>query len=457
MKIALIKPTIGTKSNSLYVDEGRMEPLQLGVIASMLPPDVDVVLYDDRMEHIPFETPIDMAMITVETYTAKRAYEIAAEYTKRGVKTVMGGMHATLCPEEVMEHCDSVMTGDVETIFNEFLEDFKSGNLKKIYRGNVSIPPQKNIITRRDLFENKDYLPFSLMQFSRGCIYNCNYCAVSQYFEQKHYCREVEQVVAEIKAQKRKYIFFVDDNLIANKPKAKELFKALIPLKIRWISQGSIDMLYDDELMELIVASGCLGFIIGFESINEASLDCMNKNVNKMRGFDKYKQEIERLRHWGLQTWAAFTVGHDTDTVESIKETCKFAIENKFTFAAFNVLTPYPNTPLYKQLEAEGRLLYDGKWWLHDDYRFNHAAFIPKNMTPDELTDVGMYCRSEFNKVPSLIKRAFEPRTNMASIERFIMYWMYTPLFRKEVYKKHGMRFGLNHFFKRSKKCLKAQ
>lgn len=451
MKITLIKPTIGTKLNSLYVDEGRMEPLNLGVIAAMIPSDIDVVLYDDRMERIPFDDPVDMAMITVESFTAKRAYEIAAEYKKRGVKVVMGGMHPMLCTEEVMGHCDSVMIGDAETVIQEFLDDFKSGNLKKVYQGSVATPPQGTLLTRRDLFKGKGYLHLSLMQFSRGCVHNCNYCAVSKYFDRKHYCRDVEQVVAEIKSQKRKYIFFVDDNLIANKPKAKELFKALIPLKIRWVSQGSIDMLYDDELMKLIVKSGCLGFVIGFESINEASLDCMHKNVNKMRGFDKYKWEIERLRNWGLQTWAAFTVGHDTDTIESIKATLDFAIENKFTFAAFNMLMPYPNTPLYKQLEAEGRLLYDGKWWLHDDYRFNHAAYIPKNMTADELTDVGMYCRREFNKTSSLIKRVLEPRTNMASLERFIMYWLYTPLFKKEVHKKHGMIFGLNHFFKRSK------
>lgn len=451
MKIALIKPTIGTKLNSLYIDEGRMEPLQLGVIAAMIPPDIEVVLYDDRMERIPFNSHIDMAMITIETFTAKRAYEIATEYQRRGVKVVMGGMHAVLYPEEVMEHCDSIMIGDAETMIKEFVEDFKAGTLKEMYKGNIAIPPQQNIITRRDFFKGKGYLPLSLMQFSRGCVHNCNYCAVSKYFDRKHNCRDVEQVITEIKSQKRKFIFFVDDNLIANKPKAKELFKALIPLKIRWVSQGSIDMLYDDELMELIVKSGCLGFVIGFESINEASLDCMHKNVNKMHGFDKFKWEIERLRYWGLQTWAAFTIGHDTDTVESIKATLDFAIENKFTFAAFNMLMPYPNTPLYKQLESEGRLLYDGKWWLHDEYRFNHAAFVPKNMTADELTDVGMYCRKEFNKASSLIKRVFEPRTNMASLERFVMYWLYTPLFKKEVYKKHGLIFGLNHFFKRSK------
>lgn len=456
MKMTLIKPTIGTKSHSLYVDEGRMEPLQLGVIAALLPDEVEVVMYDDRMEKINYDAQTDLVMITVETYTAKRAYEIAAEYKKRGTKVIMGGMHAKLLPDEVTEHCDCVIMGDAEVIMQEVIGDFKNGNLQKIYDGKIVSPPQKDVFARRDIFKNKGYLPLTLTQFSRGCPHGCNYCATSQYFGATHNCRNVADVIKEIKTdietQERRLIFFVDDNITANKEKAKELFKALIPLKIKWVSQSSINMLYDDELMELIVKSGGMGFIIGFESINAESLDVMNKGVNKMHGFDKYKWEIERLRYWGLQTWAAFTLGHDKDTVESIKETCEFALRHKFAFAAFNVLMPYPNTPLYKQLKKEGRLLYDGKWWLHDKYRFNHAPFIPKNMTADELTDVGMYCRKKFNSVPALLTRMLDAKTHLSSLTRFMAYWMYTPLFRKEVYKKHEMRFGLNHFLKGEKR-----
>ena len=451
IKIALIKPTIGTKLHSLYVDEGRMEPLQLGVLGGLIPNDIEIKMFDDRMEKIKYDENFNIAMITVETYTARRAYEIAAEFKKRNTTVIMGGMHATLIPEEVLEHCDCIILGDAEEIIDTLIEDYKKSNLQRIYYGQITTPPQKGIFPRRELFKNKGYLPLSLIQFSRGCIYNCNYCAVSQYFNQKHYCRNISDVIKEIEMQDKKFLFFVDDNFTANKPKVKELLKALIPLKINWVSQGSIDMLYDDELMELIVKSGGMGFIIGFESINEASLDYMGKKVNKLHGFNKYKWEVERLRYWGLQTWAAFTIGHDTDTIESIKATCEFALQNKFTFAAYNILMPYPNTQLYKQLKEENRLLYNGKWWLSDDYRFNNAAFIPKNMTPDELTQVGFYCRKEFNKPSSLLYRMYEPRTNMATFKKFITYWLYTPLFRKEVYKKQGMLFGLNRYLEGKK------
>ena len=247
----------------------------------------------------------------------------------------------------------------------------------------------------------------------------------------------------EIKAQKRKLLFFVDDNIVCNHEKAKELFRALIPLKVRWVSQGSMDMLKDKELMKLMVKSGCLGLVIGFESISPDCISEMNKYTNQKSSGCMYEQEIKELRKWGLQTWAAFTVGHDGDTVESIRATCDFAIKNKFTFAAFNILMPYPNTPLYEKLEREGRLLYDGKWWLHEEYRFNYCSILPKNMTPEELTEVSFECRSRFNSWKSIVKRALEPRTNLRTPYRFITYLIYNPLFRKEVFKKQGLKFGL--------------
>jgi radical SAM superfamily enzyme YgiQ (UPF0313 family) len=447
MKITLIKPTIGTKSRELYVDEGRMEPLQLGVIAALIPSDTEVVLIDDRMEQIPFGDPTDAVMITVETFTAKRAYEISAEYRSRNVPVIMGGMHVKLAPDEVMEHCTSAVSGDAENILQVIIEDLKTNNLKRFYDCGVADPPQHRLPTRRDLFEGKGYLPITLTQFSRGCIHGCSYCAGSVYFNKKHYCRSIDEVVAEIKSQKRKFVFFVDDNIVADIDRAKALCRALIPLKINWVSQGTVNMVYDDELMRLIVESGGMGFVIGFESINPDNLSLMKKEINKEQGvFNQYAKEVAIFRKHGLQTWAAFTVGHDADTIENIKLTVEWALKNKFTFAAFNILMPYPQTELYKQLEAEGRLLYNGQWWLHDDYKFNHAAFTPKNMTADELTGIAFYCRKRFNSPLSVLRRAFEPKTNMRTLKKFITYWLYNPLFRKEVYKKQDLKFGLNHF-----------
>ena len=442
MKLVLIKPNIGRMEHSLYVDEGRMEPLQIGILAGLTPPGVDVVFYDDRMEPIPYDEPCDLVGITVETFTARRAYEIAGEYRRRGVKVVLGGMHVTLLPEEAARYADCIVTGDAETVWTQVVQDAMNSSLAPCYWAENPACPQLHVLPRRDLFVGKGYLPITLIQFSRGCRYRCEFCASSAYFGARHFTRPVEDVVNEIKAQKRKLLFFVDDNIVGNFEKAKELFCALIPLKVKWVSQASMDMLRDEELMRLMKKSGCLGHVVGFESIREGNLKAMGKAANQA-AFDGYKTQIRQLRRWGLQTWAAFTVGHDGDTLEDIRETCRFAIDNKFCFAAFNILMPYPNTPLYEKLRQEGRLLYDGQWWLHPDYRFNHAALVPQNITPEVLTEAAFACRKAFNSPWSVFVRVWEWRTNLRSPYRFLTYLIYNPLFRKEVFKKQGMRFGL--------------
>ncbi|MBN2002703.1 MAG: B12-binding domain-containing radical SAM protein [Anaerolineae bacterium] len=451
MQLTLIKPTIGRLEHSLFVDEARMEPLQLGVLAALTPPDVEVTLYDDRMERISYDTPTDLVAITVETFTARRAYEIAAEYRKRGVPVIVGGMHATLLPEEAAQHADSVFTGDAENAWAEVIADAQQGRLKSRYTAPAG-PPQPGVLTRRDLFRGKGYLPITLLQFSRGCRFQCEFCAVSAYFNRTHYCRSVRETLAEIEAQGRRELFFVDDNLLANHTAAKELFRALIPLKVHWVSQGSLDMTHDRELMELMVQSGCLGHVIGFESIDPDNLRAMRKAPNlsgpkelRTTGgtFDSYRPQLAILREYGLQTWAAFTLGHDHDTEEGIQRLLDFALENKFAFAAFNTLMPYPNTPLYRRLEAEGRLLYDGQWWLHPDYRFNHAAFRPRLMTPEALTAASLHCRKVYNRLLNIARRAFDMKTNMSSLYRLGIYLVYNRLFRQEAFKKQGMHLGL--------------
>ena len=440
MKITLIKPNIGRLDHSLYVDEARMEPLQLGVIAGMTPPDVEVVMHDDRVEEIPFDEPTDLVGITIETYTARRSYEICEEYRKRGVPVIIGGMHATLNPEEVAQYADSVYIGDAEFLWHQVVEDAKNGNLKPKYEARGG-EPQPGHFTRRDIFEGKGYLPISLMQFSRGCIYDCVYCATSAYFKKQHYFRDIDAIVHEIKKHKLKFIFFVDDNIIANHESAKKLFKKLIPLKIKWVSQASIDQTQDSELMDLMVKSGCMGNVIGFESINPENLKYMKKGPN-IQGSNLYEKELKILRDHGLQTWAAFTLGYNDDTAESIEKTVEFAMKNKFTFAAYNILMPYPGTPLYDQLKSEGRLLYDDKWWLHPEYRFNHASFQPINMSPEELTEECFKARKKYNSIFSIAKRLFARQTNMKSIASILVYLTYTKLFRYETFKKQDMLFG---------------
>lgn len=442
MKITLIKPTIGRPEHSLYVDEARMEPLNLGVLAALTPKDIEVVMYDDRCEPIPYDEATDLVALTVETYTARRSYEIADEYRRRGVPVVMGGVHPTFVPEECAGHADALFLGDAEDGWMQLVADAQAGALAPIYRGEPG-RPQTGVLTRRDIYDGKGYLPVSLMQFSRGCRFVCDFCAVTKYFDRKHYLRSIEETVAEIASQDRKLVFFVDDNIASDRAALKDLCRALIPLRINWVSQASLDITADKEAMDLMARSGCLGHIMGFESITRASVKEARKAPN-LGKFDGYDTQIRILRDYGFQTWAAFTLGYDHDTVDSVRATMDFALENRFTFAAFNILMPYPNTPLYDRLKRENRLLYDGAWWLHPKYRFNDAAFIPAQMTPDELTEVCFEARTRFNSIGSMLWRFSDLKTNMRTLRRMSAFWQFTPVFRREVFKKHGMVFG--HF-----------
>lgn len=441
MQITLIKPNMGRLADGPFVDEARMEPLGLGVLAALTPPGIDIRLWDERVDAVDFDERTDLVAISVEIYTARRSYEIADEYRARGVPVVMGGVHPTLLPEEAAEHADSVYRGDAEPLWHQVVADVRDGCLRPRYNAPFVPPQPGGLMPRRDLYHPGAYLPLSLMQFGRGCRFSCEFCAVGAYFRHHHYHRPVAEVVAEIRAQPRKNIFFVDDNIIADHARAKELLRALEPLGIRWVSQASVDQVRDPELMDLMAASGCLGNVIGFESLDPDNLSQMHKAQNLAR-FDGYSDLLAALRSRHLQTWAAFLLGYDHETWESAQATCEWAIANKFTFAAFNILTPYPGTPLYERLKEEGRLLYDGTWWLHPDYRFNYAAFRPARMTADELTEAAWRCRQRFNSVGSIARRLLDPRTNLASPVRLALYLLYNPVYRKEALKRQGLLLG---------------
>ena len=442
MHVTLVRPDLGHPLDVVGVDESRMEPLQLGVLAALTPPEVAVTLVDDRVDRVDYGRPTDLVALTVETFTARRAYQIAAEYRRRGVKVVMGGFHATLAPEEVAEQADAVYTGDAEGGWGVVLADAAAGRLRARYDFPAGVG-QGGVLPRRDLFEGKGYLPMTLVQFARGCPHGCTYCAVGAFFHQRVQARPVADVVAEVRAARARLVFFVDDNVVGDREAAKELFRALIPLKIRWVSQGSIDMTEDGELMSLMARSGCLGHVIGFESLDPETLRGMGKRVNLASGDPGYRRAVEVLRRHGLQTWAAFTIGHDEDTVESVRALVDFALAQKFTFAAFNTLTPYPGTPLYRRLQEEGRLLFGGLWWLHPDFRFNHATFVPARMTPRQLTEVSWEARVRFNGLGSRLRRFLEPRTNLRNPMRMALYWGYNGLFRRELARKQGMTLGI--------------
>jgi radical SAM superfamily enzyme YgiQ (UPF0313 family) len=341
---------------------------------------------------------------------------------------VLGGIHVTLLPAEAKEHADSIVIGDAETVWKKLLTDLHKSQLKEVYKGDFKIP-QNGCLPNRSLFNGKGYLPVSIIQFTRGCPYKCSFCSVSSYFNRKHIFRSPESVVEEIRRDNLKILLFADDNITADSDKAKELFEALIPLKIKWAGQASIDMVKDSEMLELMTRSGCIGQLIGFDSMSEDSLRWLNKSTN-IRDFNNYKESVDILRKYHFQTWSSFILGNDHDTVESIKNTVEFAIQSKFTLGFFHLLSPYPGTMIYDQFKTENRLLYNGRWWLHPDYRYNRAAFIPNHMTPDELSNAVILANKQFYSTRSIAGRLFDTKTNLQSLIKFLLYLRFNILIR---------------------------
>jgi radical SAM superfamily enzyme YgiQ (UPF0313 family) len=429
MKITLIKPSLGDVITGYNINDGSMQPLQLAIIAGLVEAPDEVVMYDDRLEKIPFDDQTDLVCITVDSFSARRAYQISAEFRKRGVKVILGGMHVSLLPDEASQYADSIVVGDAEPIWRQMIFDVKNRVIQKIYTAPFGLP-QDGCFPNRDIFKGKNYLPVSLMQFSRGCKFNCTFCSVSQFFNHSHKCRKIDDVLYEIEKDKLKTILFVDDNMVSNKAELKVFLKELIPMKVKWASQSSIDMVNDKELLRLMADSGCVGNLIGFESINLNTLKWFNKSPN-VRDFNNYKEVLEVFRDYGFLTWASFMIGNDFDTIDTIDKTVEFAIKNKFTLSFFHVLMPYPGTKIYEQFKTENRLLYDGHWWNHPDYRYNQATFTPKLMTAEQLSEATIKANKDFYSFSSISQRLFDSKTNMRNLVNFMVYTRFNHVLRK--------------------------
>lgn len=439
MQITIIHPAIGHIKNERYIRSWQMEPLPAAAIAGLTPKDVAVRFYDDRMETIPFDEATDAVAISVETYTAKRAYQIASEYRKRGVPVIMGGFHATLLPDEVEEYAEAVVVGEAELVWDEVISDLKSGTLKRRYQSSER-PSLEKIRLDRSIFKGKRYLPIGLIETGRGCRFACEFCAIQAFFDSTHRNRPIDDIVKEIKTlqKEKKIFFFVDDNFVGNLKEAKVLLRALIPLKIRWITQMSIDGAYDEELLQLLDESGCKGVLIGFESLDEKNLKLMNKSFNTMHG--GYINALENLRRHNIRIYATFVFGYDYDTEASFDAAVTFAKEQQFYIAAFNHLTPFPGTPLYKQLQEEGRLRFK-QWWLDDNYRYNDLPFEPKALAPQEITRLCVEARRKFYSIGSIFKRLLSlPNRSDGFMLRnyFPINWMH----RRDVSSRNGYPLG---------------
>lgn len=443
-RLTLVTPCVGrARGQRSYLKAWLMEPLAPAVLAALAPSGVETVLYDDRLEQIPYDEPTDLVAISVETYTALRAYEIASEYRRRKVPVVMGGFHATLAPDETARFADSVVVGGAEPVLAELIDDYRLRRPRKLYQG--SGPGRSPGRTRarrpdRSILLGKRYLPIRLVEASRGCSHHCSFCSVQAFYQGVHEPLDLDDVLAEVDSLRgsTRLIFFVDDNISAHPDSFKELLRRLVDRRIGWVSQSSIDIAQDEEALELMRRSGCRAILIGLESLDRANLRQMRKGVNLT--LDDPRPALQAFRKHGIPVYGTFAFGYDQDEPALIERTVRFGIDEGLHLAAFNHITPFPGTELLDRLEQEGRMRFES-WWLDRKYRYGMVPFEPSRISASELEHCCLKARRDFFAWPSITRRAFR-RPNAIGPRALTSFLAVNAMHRGDAAQRYSLPLG---------------
>lgn len=434
MRIAFIRPNLGD-----FRARDAMEPVAFAILAARTPPGVALALHDERLAPVPLDLDVDLVALTVETYTARRAYQIAAHYRRRGIPVVMGGYHPTLVPEEVAGHCDAVAIGDAEGVWERIVEDARAGRLQAVYRHDASTP-MAGVQPDRGIYAGKRYAPVSMVNFGRGCRLACDFCSIHAFYGKRVEQRPVPDLIRELESlPRRRPVFFVDDNLFSDRATLERMLDAIRPLGLRWVCQTTIDVTRDEPLLDKMAAAGCMLAVIGFESLSERNLARIGKKWNLARG--DYAQGIARLHARGIMIYGSFVFGYDDDTEASFDRTVEFALAAGFCIANFNPLTPTPGTALMRRLREEGRLLHE-RWWLDPSFRYGDACFVPRAMTPEQLTEGCWRARRNFYSWSSIARRIASHPGLYANPMRLALLLASNAVSRREIRRKQGAQLG---------------
>jgi radical SAM superfamily enzyme YgiQ (UPF0313 family) len=394
-KLVLINPVNPRKTGLTVNMSSRFPPLSLAIVAALTPPDWDVRIIDENFEPFTY-VDADLVGLTAFTASVRRAYEIAGFYRERRIPTVLGGIHASMRPEEALQYVDAVVIGEAENTWESVIQDLEAGRMEKIYQGErldlTEIPPP-----RRELFHT-GYL-FGSIQTARGCPMDCEFCSVTAFNGRRYRQRPVENVLDELETITQKRVFFVDDNIIGYGKKAEEraisLFKGITERGIEkdWFCQASMNFGDNEDVLKYAAESGCRMVFLGVEAESDAVLQEVNKSVN-IKVKDSYDEIFRRINHYGIAVLGAFIYGMDSDSPETLRSRTDYILRSGVDVMQTTYLTPLPGTRLFTRLQNENRLLYSDFPDDWDHYDMTEVTFVPHAMTPEDL-------KSAMNKASS--------------------------------------------------------
>ena len=407
MKVLLINPRISGRGQA-SVKYMNSVPLALPTLASLTPPDIEVAIIDENTQDIDYEQPADLVGITVMLHVAPQAGRIAAEFRRRGVPVIMGGFYPTLWPEKALPHADAIAIGEGEPLWRRILDDAGSGRLKRHYRSdgyidlkNIPFIPKKIV----------QHLDFYHTETSRGCAHQCDYCSVTKFYRGTVRQRPIGDVVAQVAEFADKMIFFVDDNIAGNRIYIKKLLREIIPLKISWSGQFTINGAADTEFLALARQSGCKFLFCGIETLSEEGLKEVNKGWADPK---KYREWIQRIHDAGIAVYGSFMFGFDSDRKDVFSKTLEFAEESTIDLALFSALSPGEGSNMYRMLKKEHRLFEE------DLSRYNgqYATFHPKHMSPEELEEGLRWIWRQFYSKASIKRRIGHYLTRISLMDK---------------------------------------
>ena len=447
MKILLISPERERKKEETFLF--RLSFLNLPYVAAVTPTDVEVKIVDEALEKVDVEEEADLVGLTAQTPVAPRAYQIAEEFKKKGIPVVMGGVHASMLPEEALQHVDAVVIGEAEEVWPDLIGDLRKGQLKRIYRGSGFVNPSNLPLPRRELLYEKSYLPLKLLETTRGCPHRCDFCGVSKFFGFQYRSRPISEIDRELKTLfqktqvmnsalkgflslfskdlpyflKRRLLYIIDSNVAGDRRFCLNLVSLLKEFDLLWYGHAPVSVAFDQELMKGFSESGCIALNIGFESFSTKNLQSMGKGFNQP---SRYAEAVKRIHDQGIGIMGTFIVGLDDDDPGVFQRIIDFCIENKLDWALTFIMAPYPGTDSFRRLEEEGRI-FCRDWEKYDSL---NAVYQPLLMSAEEL-EKGM--RRVWKKVfslPSIYERVIKgPRIH--PLFYLTMNWQFHRLTKK--------------------------